>query len=150
MSNNNQENESSDEGRGAVPRRDDPSTRMPQGRSEASPEIAGEVINDPRDERMLMFTGLRDQALRQLREAPGGDMEGIFIAEGDVVIQRALVAGHRCIRSSSRRRERVLWSSISVLQRVYRNGLNLSCRRLRRIGAIAVQWQHSTAQSCVR
>ncbi len=71
------------------------SRRMPQGRSEASPEILlGEVINDPGDERMLLFTGLRDQALRQLREAPGGDMEGIFIAEGDVVIQRALDAGH--------------------------------------------------------
>lgn len=44
---------------------------------------------------MLVFTGLRDQALRQLREEPGGDMEGIFIAEGDLVIQRALDAGHR-------------------------------------------------------
>ena len=55
----------------------------------------GEVISDPRDERMQLFTGLRDQALRQLREAPGGDMEGVFIAEGDVVIQRAIEAGHR-------------------------------------------------------
>jgi len=53
-----------------------------------------EIIDDPADERMLLFTGLRDQALRQIREAPGGDMEGIFIAEGDVVIQRALDAGH--------------------------------------------------------
>ena len=53
------------------------------------------VIDDPSDERMRIFTGLRDQALRQLREAPGGDMEGIFIAEGDVVIQRALDAGHQ-------------------------------------------------------
>ena len=53
-----------------------------------------EVIDDPADERMQIFTGLRDQALRQIREAPGGDMEGIFIAEGDVVIQRALESGH--------------------------------------------------------
>jgi tRNA G18 (ribose-2'-O)-methylase SpoU len=44
---------------------------------------------------MQIFTGLKDQALRQLREAPGGDMEGIFIAEGDVVIQRAIDAGHQ-------------------------------------------------------
>jgi tRNA G18 (ribose-2'-O)-methylase SpoU len=58
-------------------------------------EISGEVINDPSDDRMQLFTGLRDQALRQLREAPGGDMEGIFIAEGDVVIQRALDAGNQ-------------------------------------------------------
>jgi len=62
---------------------------------ETSPELTGEIINDPGDERMQLFTGLRDQALRQLREAPGGDMEGIFIAEGDVVIQRAIDAGHR-------------------------------------------------------
>lgn len=39
--------------------------------------------------------GLRDQVLRQRREAPGGDMEGVFIAEGDIVIQRALSAGYK-------------------------------------------------------
>jgi len=39
--------------------------------------------------------GLRDQVLRQRREAPGGDMEGVFIAEGDIVIERALRAGYR-------------------------------------------------------
>ena len=86
--------QTSDEGPGAVAQAEDPSTRMPQGGNEVSPDIQGEVINDPSDERMLLFTGLRDQALRQLREAPGGDMEGIFIAEGDVVIQRAIDAGH--------------------------------------------------------
>lgn len=86
----------SDEGRGA-------GQSGAQGRREASPEttaspeILGEVIEDPGDERMVVFTGLRDQQLRQLREAPGGDMEGVFIAEGDVVIQRALDAGHRLI-----------------------------------------------------
>jgi len=57
--------------------------------------LLGPIIDEPGDERMLIFTGLRDQALRQLREAPGGDMEGIFIAEGDVVIQRAIEAGHQ-------------------------------------------------------
>ncbi len=54
-----------------------------------------ELIEDPDDDRMHVFTGLRDQQLRQLREAPGGDMAGVFIAEGDVVIGRALAAGHR-------------------------------------------------------
>lgn len=57
--------------------------------------LGGEVIDDPRDERLVVFTGLRDQVLRQVREAPGGDMAAFFIAEGDVVIQRALDAGHR-------------------------------------------------------
>lgn len=54
-----------------------------------------ELIEDPDDDRMFVFTGLSDQQLRQVREAPGGDLEGVFIAEGDVVIQRAIDAGHR-------------------------------------------------------
>lgn len=54
-----------------------------------------EIIDDPSDARLQVFTGLRDQQLRQVREAPGGDLAGVFIAEGDVVIQRALDAGHR-------------------------------------------------------
>lgn len=37
--------------------------------------------------------GLRDHALRQERERPGGDMASFFMAEGDLVIQRALRAG---------------------------------------------------------
>ena len=53
------------------------------------------LIEEPGDERMYVFTGLRDQQLRQLREGPGGDLAGMFIAEGDVVIQRAIDAGHR-------------------------------------------------------
>lgn len=56
-----------------------------------------EVIIDPDDERMFVFTGLSDQQLRQQREAPGGDLQGVFIAEGDVVIQRAIDAGHRLL-----------------------------------------------------
>lgn len=62
--------------------------------SAATDPLLGEVIMDPGDERMRLFTGLRDQVLRQVREAPGGDMFGIFIAEGDVVIQRAIESGH--------------------------------------------------------
>lgn len=57
--------------------------------------LAGEILDDPKDERLVVFTGLRDQQLRQVREAPGGDMAAFFVAEGDVVIQRALDAGHR-------------------------------------------------------
>lgn len=38
--------------------------------------------------------GLRDHALRRRREAPGGDLAGIFIAEGDLVVERALRAGY--------------------------------------------------------
>lgn len=52
------------------------------------------VIDDPDDERLAVFMGLRDQELRQRREGPGGDLDGVFIAEGDVVIQRAIDAGH--------------------------------------------------------
>lgn len=56
--------------------------------------IGGTVINDPEDPRLAVFMGLSDQELRQRREAPGGDMAGVFIAEGDLVIQRAIDAGH--------------------------------------------------------
>lgn len=56
-----------------------------------------EVVDDPTDSRLEVFLGLADQELRQRREAPGGDMEGVFIAEGDLVISRALAAGHRLI-----------------------------------------------------
>jgi len=63
--------------------------------SSVTDPLQGDVIMDPADERMRLFTGLRDQVLRQVREAPGGDMFGIFIAEGDVVIQRAIESGHK-------------------------------------------------------
>ena len=39
------------------------------------------------------YMGLRDHAGRQRRESAGGDMAGSFMAEGDVVIERALRAG---------------------------------------------------------
>lgn len=45
------------------------------------------------DPRLEVFQGLRDSALRQRRERPGGDMAGVFIAEGDIVIERAMLAG---------------------------------------------------------
>lgn len=55
------------------------------------------VVDDPRDPRLRVFTGLRDEQLRRLREAPGGDCEGVFIADGDVVAERAQAAGCRLL-----------------------------------------------------
>jgi tRNA G18 (ribose-2'-O)-methylase SpoU len=47
------------------------------------------AISDPSDERVRDFTGLTDVDLRKLREPA----EGLFIAEGEKVIRRALKAG---------------------------------------------------------
>ncbi|MEM9611835.1 MAG: RNA methyltransferase [Actinomycetota bacterium] len=33
--------------------------------------------------------------LRRRREEPGGDMDGVFVAEGDIVVERAVAAGYR-------------------------------------------------------
>ncbi|MCU1378658.1 MAG: tRNA/rRNA methyltransferase (SpoU) [Acidimicrobiales bacterium] len=52
-------------------------------------------VDDPADPRIEEFLGLRDHELRRRREAPGGDLEGIFIVEGDIVVERALRAGYR-------------------------------------------------------
>jgi tRNA G18 (ribose-2'-O)-methylase SpoU len=52
-------------------------------------------IDDPADERIADFVGLRDAELRRRREGPDGDRAGIFIAEGDLVVRRALAAGYR-------------------------------------------------------
>ena len=52
-------------------------------------------IADPLDPRIEVFQGLRDHVLRRQRELPGGDMAGFFIAEGDIVVERALRAGYR-------------------------------------------------------
>lgn len=57
------------------------------------------TVSDPDDPRISEYTGLRDHDLRRRREAPGGDLDGIFVAEGDVVVERALRAGYR-IRSA--------------------------------------------------
>lgn len=50
-------------------------------------------IIDPADPRILDYIGLRDHQLRRRREAPGGDLAGVFIAEGALVVERALQAG---------------------------------------------------------
>ena len=48
-------------------------------------------VDDPRDERVHEYTGLTDVALRRRREPA----EGLYIAESQAVIRRALAAGHR-------------------------------------------------------
>lgn len=50
-------------------------------------------IENADDDRIAVFLGLRDQAARKKREQPGGDMAAFFIAEGDLVIERALEHG---------------------------------------------------------
>ena len=52
-------------------------------------------IDDPDDPRLDVFQGLRDHVLRRRRELPDGDMAGLFISEGDLVVERALRAGYR-------------------------------------------------------
>ncbi len=51
-------------------------------------------LEDPADPRLVEYFGLRDHELRRRRERSGGDMAGIFVAEGDVVVGRALAAGY--------------------------------------------------------
>ena len=53
------------------------------------------AVDDPTDQRIDVFQGLSDKSLRQLREGPDGEFAGIFIAEGDLVIERAIAAGYR-------------------------------------------------------
>ena len=43
-------------------------------------------IDDATDPRIDVFQGLRDKALRQRLESLDGDLAGLFIAEGDIVI----------------------------------------------------------------
>ncbi|MDH4074460.1 MAG: RNA methyltransferase [Acidimicrobiia bacterium] len=52
-------------------------------------------VIDPDDPRIQIFQGLRDHVLRQRRERTGGDMGGVFVSEGDLVVERALLAGYR-------------------------------------------------------
>lgn len=53
------------------------------------------ALDDPADPRLDRFLGLRNQEGRQQREQPGGDMARWFMAEGWLVIQRAIAAGMR-------------------------------------------------------
>lgn len=48
-------------------------------------------VHDPADHRLRDYTGLTDVALRRVREPA----EGLFLAEGEKVVRRALAAGYR-------------------------------------------------------
>lgn len=52
-------------------------------------------VTDPDDPRIVEFLGLRDHELRRRRESAGGVLEGVFVTEGDLVVERALRAGYR-------------------------------------------------------
>jgi tRNA G18 (ribose-2'-O)-methylase SpoU len=54
------------------------------------PDVTIERLADPTDPRLRDFTSLRDVELRTAREAE----EGLFIAEGEKTIRRALAAGY--------------------------------------------------------
>ena len=58
------------------------------------PIDAAALIEDPNDPAISIFLGLRDHEVRQAREKPGGDAHGSFIAEGDLVIERAVSHGY--------------------------------------------------------
>ena len=64
-------------------------------------------ITDHEDPRIFVFQGLRDHTLRQERELPGGEMASWFIAEGDLVVERALAAGYEldCILIDGKRKK---------------------------------------------
>ena len=53
--------------------------------------MARVLIDDPRDPRIAHFVGLRDRELA--RRVPAGE-PGVFIAEGDIVAERAIRAGY--------------------------------------------------------
>ncbi len=53
-----------------------------------------EPVDDPEDPRISVYLGLRNHVERQRRELPGGDRADTFVCEGDIVIERALAAGH--------------------------------------------------------
>ena len=51
-------------------------------------------IEHPHDPRIEPFLGLRDQETRKQRERADGDMAAVFMAEGDLVIDRAIAHGY--------------------------------------------------------
>ena len=53
------------------------------------------LIEDPTDPRLVEYVALTDVALRSRTELLGGDGYGVYVAEGELVLRRALSAGHR-------------------------------------------------------
>ena len=52
-------------------------------------------LDDPLDARVREYAHLRAATLRQRVEGPGGARAGVFIAEGELVVERALRLGYR-------------------------------------------------------
>lgn len=64
----------------------------------AAAQLPGAVtIADPGDPLVADFVGLRDRQLAQRGRAQRGSAFGRFLAEGDLVTERALRAGHRLV-----------------------------------------------------
>ncbi len=65
------------------------------------------LVDDPVDPRIAVFQGLRDHVLRRRREQPDGDMASVFVAEGDIVVERAIRAGYhlRCALVDGKRKK---------------------------------------------
>src|ERR1700712_4802848 len=73
------------------------------GRSASTPSLAlgdnygscGVLIDDPLDRRVREYAHLRAATLRLRAEGPDGARDGVFIAEGELVIERASRLGYR-------------------------------------------------------
>jgi tRNA G18 (ribose-2'-O)-methylase SpoU len=55
----------------------------------------GVLLDDPLDPRVREYAHLRAATLRLRAEGPGGARDGVFIAEGELVAERALRLGYR-------------------------------------------------------
>ena len=61
------------------------------------PQLSNTIpVVDPLDPRIEVFQGLRDHSLRMRRER-WGDMKGVFVAEGDRVVERALRSDYELV-----------------------------------------------------
>ena len=69
--------------------------------AESTPRVRLDaIVQDPSDERVASFMGLRDRDLRlRARATAASDdpQEAVFVAEGDPVVERAVRAGYRLI-----------------------------------------------------
>ena len=88
-------------------------------------------VDDPSDPVLAPWLGLRDHDARRRREGPGGDMAGHFMAEGDVVIGRAIHAGHRLdsVLVDAARTASLDWADGATVVRAGPDALTAVCGR---------------------